>query len=449
MVEVTVLTWLLGAVTAFASWRKYRSFATGAVVFWASWATLVTFAWGATASGFLPEWPSSVERFLTMAYAGAFAGGLIAIWITPGTRKGDRRDGEQLLVGARWTVSRFFAPFLVLILVTGVIHFVERWARIGYDPWRFYELRLMVLDEGWLWSSRIASYVSFLGFLLVVFFGALDAKEGIRPRRLAAVWLASVPHGLAFGGRGWTLGPLLVYTVSLLVSHRPFGRRVQLRKLTPVVALFALGLWFFVVLGLLRRPDASGYVELSPGAWKREDRMMLANWVGSSVIALGPASEYAAETTPALGEFTFEYFAAKAKDFGLSETEATEQWKSWVTKDLPRDPVVGFTWCVPPTAIPFLILDYGEYGMIVAMAVLVAGLHWVATRYVARGILGHVAALLAFNALFSTIQTLALFTAGTIVPIAFAAGLELFLRRPVVRTKVLRKFATREVPGAH
>jgi hypothetical protein len=101
---------------------------------------------------------------------------------------------------------------------------------------------------------------------------------------------------------------------------------------------------------------------------------------------------------------------------------------AWSRYDLSRSGGVGWTWCVPPTVIPYLILDYGLDGMPIALGIMLAALQWIASRWAGRGLLGHVAALLAFKASFLTIQILGLFNSSTVLPLAGAGVLSLLLR---------------------
>jgi len=427
MIDTLLLvTLLLSALAILGTWRFNGVLFSGVVVFWSAWSVLVVSAWVAVRLGILPEVPESSFDFVYLAYEGAFVGSLVGVLAAGRAKRRitDTPAWRRLAHFAEWFVSRALLPVVVVCTVTGLVHFAQRWALIDFDLFRLYELRLITRQLTWPWAARVASYASLFGMFLLVLLGVADAEYGVRGKRLLWVWLSTIPHGMAFAGRGWTLAPLIFYTFSYFVSRQCSARPRSLRALAPVGALALLGLWLFVVLGSVRNRQMTSeeVQQLSVSQWDDSQKFMMAGWVGSSLGAVGVQGDFVAGLNPTWGAVTFDWVTRKAADSGLAYSKSLDKWEYWRINVLPHMSTGGSTWCVPPTAIPFLILDYGTDGMPVALAIMVALLHWFSVRWVGQGVLRNTVAFLSVNALFSTIQTLNLFTSVSVI-VLLSAGL--------------------------
>jgi oligosaccharide repeat unit polymerase len=434
MIDTLLLvTLLLSATAILAAWRINGLLMSGVVVFWAAWSTLVASAWVAVRFELLPEVPDSTFEYVYPAYYGAFAGSIVGI-LAAGRAKRlitDTPAWRRLAWVAEWCLEKFLVPVVVVCVITGLVHFVQRWALIDFDLFRIYELRLITRQLTWTWGARVASYASLVGMFMLVLLGVADAEYGVRSKRLMLAWLSTVPHGMAFAGRGWTLAPLIFYAFSYLVSRQCSARPRSWRALAPVGALALLGLWFFVVLGSVRNRQMTSdeMAQLGVSQWDDGQKYMMASWIGSSLGAIGVQGDFVAELKPTWGAVTFDWITRKAAESGFAYSSSFDKWEYWRINILPRVSSGGSTWCVPPTAIPSLILDFGTAGMPIALAVMVALLHWFSVRWVGQGLLRNTVAFLSVNSLFSSIQMLNLFTSVTVIVLVTAGIATLFLPR--------------------
>jgi oligosaccharide repeat unit polymerase len=434
MIDTLLLvTLLLSAAAILAAWRINGVLMSGVVVFWTAWSTLVASSWVAVHLELLPEVPDSTFAYVYPAYAGAFAGSLIGILSAGRARRHitDTPGWRRLVWVAEWFVDKFLVPVVVVCVITGLVHFVQRWALIDFDLFRIYELRVITRQLTWTWGARVASYASLVGMFMLVLLGVADAEYGVRSKRLMMAWLSTIPHGMAFAGRGWTLAPLIFYAFSYLVSRQCSARPRSWRALAPVGALALLGLWFFVVLGSVRNRQMTSdeMAQLGVSQWDDSQKFMMASWIGSSLGAIGVQGDFVAELKPTWGAVTLDWFTRKSVESGFAYSSSLDKWEYWRVNILPRMSTGGSTWCVPPTAIPYLILDYGTAGMPIALAVMVAVLHWFSVRWVGQGLFRNTVAFLSVNTLFSSIQMLNLFTSVTVIVLLAALVASLFLPR--------------------
>lgn len=431
--ELLLVTLLLATIASLAAWRINGVLVSGVLVFWTAWLILVASSWVAVRLELLPEVPESSFAYVYLAYGGAFAGSIVGI-LAAGRASRHIRDTpawRRLATAAEWFVAHGLMPIVVVCLVTGMIHFVQRWALIDFDLFRIYELRVITRQTTWPWAARLASYASLFGMFLIVLLGVADAEHGVRWKRLLWAWVSTIPHGMAFAGRGWTLAPFLFYGFSYLVSRQCSVRPHSRRTMAPVGALALLGVWLFVVLGSVRnRQMTSDEVEqLSVSQWDDSQKYMMAGWLGSSLGAVGVQGDFVAELKPTGGAVTFDWFTRKAVESGFAYSSSLDKWEYWRINVLPRMSTGGSTWCVPPTALPFLMLDYGVEGMPIAIAVMVALMHWFSVRWVGQGFIRNTVAFLSVNALFSTIQTLNIFNSVNVVVLLSAGLVALILPR--------------------
>jgi hypothetical protein len=421
-----------GVLTTFAAWKVNRIWVSASVLFWVSWLFLIVCAIIGVEVGSW-EIPNRSVELVREAYWGAFLGGLLGI-LMAGRAKDKIADGpdwQRFIQMARVILDRFLLPYVALMFIVGSAHFVYRWMEVDFDLYRIGELRATVVAEQWPVIARLGNYVALPGTFLLVLLGAVDATpEGISTGKLLAAWLCSAPHGLAFGGRGWTIGPLLLYTFSFLLTRSCSRRPAPLRRLLRVGTMVVIGLGVFTVLGTIRHSTSAREEQLSPDSWDTNQRFMVAMWAGSSMVAVGVHGEFVSTLQPSWGAMTFDYFFRKANDMGFAATPPGDDWEQWRLRDVPfMEEGVAFTWCVPPTAIPYLIYDYGERGMPVALGLLLALLHWLSVRWVGQGVFRHIVAFLAFYATFNTIQTLVTFTALVVWVLFFALLAQTFMTR--------------------
>jgi oligosaccharide repeat unit polymerase len=432
MLDVLIRTLVFGTLTAVLGWRINRLWASAANLFWASWLFLLLSAQLCVAFGLLTDIPERSFELVREAYWGALAGSLAGIFLAGQAKEKicDTPASHRFLLSSKWILDKLLVPYVVVMMLLGTIHLFQRFSQAGFDIYRLADVRRAVLGEAWPWVARLGNYVAPLGLLLAVLLGVTDAPKGPSTRRLFWLWLAAAPQGIAFGGRGWTMAALMIYSFSFLLSRSFVRQPSPLRRFLPVGVLVFLGLWTFTVLGTIRNRDLSatdGADQLSVGNWDLQQRLMTFEWIAASIVAVGAQGDFLASLQPSGGTLTFAYFTAKAADLGFADHQPGEDWKNWLANDLPSQEN-GWTWCVPPTAIAYFIHDYGETGMPVAMAAFIMMLQWLSVRWVGQGLSRHIAAFLAFYAAFNTIGTLVAFTAMTVLPLLIAGFAEILIR---------------------
>jgi hypothetical protein len=420
-----------GAVTILLARKVNGVWLNGATMFWVSWIVLIAAAVVISSVGVYPPPGESSIFYTKLAFAGAFGGSVLGILLAgkpQATGVRVRRRTELVRFGS-WVVQRSLLPLALALGIVGTIHFVQVWSAVDFDIARMFDVRKAYPDL-WPWPARIGSYLSLGGLVLAVFMGLEDAEDRVRARRLVVLWVCQVPQGLAFGGRLWTLVPLIMYLFSLLLSRNGASHPIAPRRMLTLVPLFAVGFWVWTVLGIIRHD--TGKYEMtdatSVNEWGQEEQYMAVSWLGSSLRSLGVHSDYVSRLEPSYGHATFDYVFRKFDGVGGVRFKVAE-WDRWRLMELRNQVDVGSTWCVPPTAIPYLILDFGVEGMPIALGLLIALVHWVTIRWLGQGVLRHVIAFLAFNTAFNTIQTLVVLNSLTVGAAAWAALLEWVGRR--------------------
>ncbi|MBK9519332.1 MAG: hypothetical protein IPO09_18710 [Anaeromyxobacter sp.] len=430
-------------LTAVLGRRMNGSLVSGAPVFWASWTMLLAAAWVSVTYGNMQSPPDIALEYAQEGFLGAMAGSLIGIFVAGDTRASAQKTRRWVAFSAlcELIVSRSTKLVVVAMATLGAVHFFDRWGSVDFDFFRILELRVAVLSEkdpGWLF--RLSSYLQLVAGFLAMLAGTADAEYGVRPKRLASIWLSLVLPGLALGGRGWTLAPQLIYGLSHFLSRQCSTRRGGgLRSYLPVVVMVAIGLWFFTVIGTVRNRDLNRdqAESLTVANWDMEQRLMAVNYIGGSLTALGTIGRAAEQIGPAKGEATLDYFSRKAMASGLPFGATAAQFERWRTEDMPEEPEFGWTWCVPPTAMAYLILDFGRAGMPIALGFLVALGHWLSVRWLGQGLFPHVVAILALNAMFASTQSLVVFNPQNVFSLIFTAMAAVAVRPLAARLRAL------------
>jgi hypothetical protein len=429
-----------GLVTALYAKRRMGSPLGPSTYFWASWLLLIGSGLVAESTGLMPAIPERSWDLVGEGFVGAFLGGLVGVRFCPraGARPEQGGSGELFLRQCDWLGQILARPFILVSVVIGLFNFVHAWQPVGFDPYRLLEVRekfVNELDHGW--TFRATSYLSLLGTFLFMIFGAADAGRRVRAGRLSLIWLSSVPSGLAIAARGWTLAPLVVYGFSFLIARRLTARRRRLHEFVPFLGLVAAGLWMFIVIGSVRNLeiDSARAESLEVSNWESEQSLMAAGWLGSSMLSVGVHGEFVEGLAPSYGEATFAYLSLKARQLGLLPLSRVTAWESWRLEVLPFEAEYGSTWCIPATAIPYLILDYGRALMPVALGLFLAVAQWIGTQWAGRGIFRHTAAFLATYATFLTIQELNVFNSTNVAVLFWAAVVAFGARLASYRTR--------------
>lgn len=429
MAELILVTVLLTAVVFWLAHRLNGRLFLGAPLFWLAWLLLELGGWVTENLEILPPLPSSMLSSIYPNHAAAFVGSIVGIFMAKGKAEPDARrlQKERLLARCAAISKSLFWPIVSLTAAFGSLHFIERWSLVDFNAMRLYELRGRVLAEGWSFISRIASYFSIATNVLVILAGTVDgARRRVDRGRLLTLWLCNAPHGLAFGGRGWTLSTLVVYLSAFLLVPRE-RRRAAPKGVASLALLIAAGIAIFTTLGMVRSREVRPESMLSEVVDHSEtpSRVALVSWLSSSLWALGTHSDYVRSREPALGQATFEYFFLKLYQWHAVPVPPRDDWTAWMQDTLQREPTYGFTWCVPPTFVPYFIYDFGEYGSLIATMLFVATAHWLSAQWAGMGLVRHTVAFLAVYGMLGSIQTLFLINSLSVWTIIIALAWEM------------------------
>lgn len=312
----------------------------------------------------LPEMSQMTREVILTAHQGAFLGFLlfacglrVAIWIRP-DRNHDR-ESPQPDNHLRWLWLLVTAQFLL-----GTLILLQRLSELGLGS-NLSTIREAFLDKAYLQPElplgyRIYSLLTLAVATVPIMLAQRDAlTRSVRFKSIIALLIAAAPGGISTGGRVWMAATPALYVVSYVTaseSERIRGGILRLLRKT-AVPLVSLAI-AFSVFGYIR--DRLYVTRLFEGRPMPVALQVLApfyQYLGITVVAAGPYTEFSSEQPRSYGRYTCPWFADQLVRLKLMEAGDYLQYVTASRAYVKRqDPGLGSTHA---SYIPNLVADFG------------------------------------------------------------------------------------------
>jgi hypothetical protein len=410
LAELLLITVALWVACNRAIYLSSRVSISNSDAYWFAW-TILLLSGAYCEFTELLDYPVSQTTYdlVLRLHAGATLGILAAAVVGPRSNK-PQWINERDCVLAEAFIQSHFRLILGIVGTVAAMHLAENIATMGASAIYgnlIFDLRVSGLNRELSLIGWVSSYLQGACLPLSVLLARADRLFGVRPYRLMALIGVAAIHGFGLGGRGYLAASVITYLAAIAVGRIPKGKLVPpgWRKVAP------LGLLMLVVFVLLGswRGEVSGQEKES---FQVQFLNLPLGWIGSSVAAIGPASETYSEIQMN-GRLVFEGLSSLIEKSGLLQGET----KAVIAQERQ---VVGARYGnvlanIPPTIIPFLIGDFGSTWMPLYMAFVMGGCQLIGLAVRPSSVLAHSIKVMILVGCFMTIQANLIFTAINII----------------------------------
>lgn len=265
---------------------------------------------------------------------------------------------HRLVADAHLVVS--WELFLGLALfAVGAALLIERIMFLGVPSMEFYSATRSLLGEGQAsLLGRVGGYVNtFVIPLLCAAFAITDVDHDIKLRRLITLSIYGAPYGIALGFRTFLVLPAVNYVIDLLIARHLFQKQLLPRKDLRVLMSFLMpALLVFSIIGYVR-----GLPDNSEESFDRSELTQPITYVAVTMTAIAPVSEWVDNipTEKIVGyQFGLSYLFMLADRLGISDYRMSRDRTDAAVLEDSRRLGLSYLW-IPPTTIPFMIVDVG------------------------------------------------------------------------------------------
>lgn len=406
-----------------------------ATAYWVAWVSLSVVSTYTQRAELNIEMSMESVRLIFLLHAGATAGFFIGAFISASLRKNDqiRNNSLSKLYYYNCCLRKLLPYVLIPIFVMGSLHFLEKLAAVGFNPFTFMrDLRYDYLGKGMSPLGRVTQLMYLFAFALAPMLGYFHAVFRVRFKELIFCVIACAPHGLAMGGRIFLFGLFFPYVTGFGLSFQ--GRLGQLWKSSQVrgkawklvrnsLIYTFIFLMIFTAIGIWRTPYQSeraginSVLSVPLSAFK-----MASSWLGASLPAVEPAALFQeANTIRGYGRSIFFWPARQMERLKILPKHYDVQ-RYFNMKDFRAEmeyvgtPLHGY---VPPTVIAYLVEDFGLKVMPLYMAFLAAGIFIVSCSLRYANPISISFAVWAINAAAFTIQSNSFFSSQASLPLFY------------------------------
>lgn len=370
------------------------TFINAASAFWFGWITLVTGTISYINSGEMDALSSKEIYYISQLHFGVFIGFLLAsITVSLLGQPSVKEPLNKLINISKFISEAVTDKILNLLLIIGLIFFIERSTRIGFSLEFFADAREVYLERNFNYFEWLGRHLSVTVNFCIIMIGANDAIEGMRLKKIGKVILYSAPLYLASGTRTFLLFPILGYLTSFLLIRGAFIKKsnIKLGEIKSLTILFTIVLLVFSIIGFIR----GGYGEefslyRTIVSWPVSTSFALESWVS------------VAELNNTNGLLIFDWFIRTINDIGLLDYSTEIETMNNITLSfIKNNNSAAF---IPKSIIPEIIFDFGNsYFFLVSI---IMGFIWQygSLRLNGRGVVLHTIAVLLTYISFKSIQ---------------------------------------------
>lgn len=422
-----------GAANVFLCWLISRVYVSAASAYWGAWVLTLLCYMHASSLGYIPTPEPGVWSMILRLHAGAFVGFVGGSLVAGRSRRASMHHLAEVgdKYGRFW--DRYAHYFLAVVVIAGLAHLYTRLGVItSPTESALLDVRLSFLEQGLSPLGRMASYISLVTVPLAVVLGISDSRYGIRIKRLLFLIMATAPHGLAMGGRGFLLALAIPYVLSFLLTRQfmaaPSSKGTSIfhlakADLVQIVGLLAALVVVFGTLGALRDGGvSSGAADLGGIGFLNMILIRVTSWFGVTIPAIAPFTEVFENLGPGYGAKLFDgIFWQMQKFLPIGGMGINDLMMLGVDEVKTVDLRLGIA---PASIIPYLAFDWGLRAMPVAAAAILGFSQFVSIRLKAGGALSMLIAVLACLVALYSVQGLFFLTTANIGAILYMVLIE-------------------------
>ncbi len=359
-----IQTVLLAAISTGGVFFLNKRLFTPIAFYWVGWIVGIASAELASNAGTLVPIDSLGADLILRAHIGAVVGSVAGALGCAIPLRGNFLSTPSIRENARPPMPPWGLPLLAIQFSMGIYLVLRRLTEVG-SVFNLYDVRQSYLEEAYLQASlpfaiRFYSFLSLGAAMLPFLLGKHDATNSkFSGRFLALVYVAAAPGGISSGGRVWLASSIVVYLLSY-VLHTELRRdyRALVKGCRYLALPLATLVGCFITFATIRDAVFSQQESTLGGPSLLKPAAPLLYYLGITVAAVGPYSEFASTWDESLGRVSFPWVEAQMYKVGVVDemTYLSFVKDSRLFVTLNRDWDLGSTHA---SLIPPFVADFG------------------------------------------------------------------------------------------
>lgn len=422
--DIVLLTVVLALLSVGASRLLNGSFTSACGIFWLAWCGFILAVWYCEWQLLIPSVTEQAALQIERGEIGAAAGFLIGSFLAGNPGKKYASLDQQLKVPDQDKLVKWG---ICLNAIAGFFYLLETIRSVGWNlVTLLFDIRMHYLDQGLTPLGKISEYLSAGTIVMAVMLARRDALYGVRILPITLLILSNMPNGIATGGRGYLVSPIIYYACAYSLTGRWTAKQNLQNTVSDEKRKLPLGKISFALLAILG-------VFTVIGEWRwgaASDRPIYLRTVdavlGYPASSITSVYEYSSiyEESAAHGRLLFGWPATQLERIGLLPGNSRDD------QDSVREAVYsiyGFAGNCPPTIIAPLVGDFGMASMPYCFAILMTVVQLLTIRLPISGMVGHTLSTVLLAASFFSIQDLMYMNSASCLGIIWAIGITAFM----------------------
>ena len=396
----------LAALNVLADYYFHKNIVTASSAFWFGWLCLLLGTLSFINNGLMDDFGRTEIYYINVFHSGAFIGFLMGTVLSAFKKKKNVkriRDLNQLYLLSEFISNKITGRFLNILLVVGLVFFVQRVSTVGLSADYFSDARDLYRQRQFNVFSWLGNHLSVVVSTLITIQGIIDGFQKMNLKKVLKVILFASPLFLANATRTFLIFPLLTYFVSFLVTRGVIGKRLINRKelINFSLILFTM-LFVFAIISFLR----GGYGEsfdlyYTVVAWPVSTSYALESWLNEAINSSGTN-----------GLLTFDWFANFLDRIGFLDYSGEKKDLRSINQyfiDTNNSASV-----IPRSMLPDLIFDFGKDSLFFIAICIGFFTQTITVVFSGKSLVKHAIAIAVVMGMFMSIQN-SLFSPGFVI----------------------------------
>lgn len=391
---VLIQTLVLGIISVLLTKKISNILISASTAYWFGWIFLLVCTKIAINNDWLAELGIQPLNYISQLHFGAFFGFFVGtILSTPPKRR--TTSHLKLMNQSDFIVNKITNKAIIVLFVLGCIFLISRIRLVGFDMNYFLKVREVYNENSQPFIGWLSTHISVLISFIVILCGITDAKGEMNFKRLLIIILATAPLALSNGSRGFLIGYLIKYLISLLVWREIYGKHkfiLTKNEWFKIISYLTISMLLFSVIGFIR----GGYGD------KLNILYNIVMWPTATTSAMGSWISEALTSNSTNGLLTFGWLAGFIQRIGIADFSSEREV---IKSTIDYFYTIGNSApSAPKSIIPDLIFDFGKNGVFWGILIISFLLQIISISFLGKDLLRHTLAILCIIGAFFTIQ---------------------------------------------
>lgn len=393
---------------------------TASTGFWFGWIVLLFSTRSFIHADFMNNLEVLSIKYISIFHWAAFTGFFLASIYGSFFRDKSRIKKKELLQKLRvesTNVSEYFGnKFLNILVILGLIFFVQRVLTVGLDINYFTNVRDVYNERSFSLLNWLGTHLSVIVYILLFVQGISDAFNKMNIKKVFKTIVYASPLFLASGSRTFLIFPLIYYFSSLLltrVSIKNSLRFLTLKEFRDFSFILIMMSFIFSIIGFIRGGYGNSFSLY----------YLIIAWPVSTTIGLESWLEVAISSQSTNGFLSLDWIANIFQRLGIldytQEKNMLENidYQFLLNGDSAR--------VVPRSMIPDLIFDFGTKYLYLISTIFFFIIQFITINFSGKSLTKQIIAAMLIVAMFMTIQ-MSVFSPGFMVSLFWLFLYKLF-----------------------